>query len=213
MSARARIAADPLRLVEKPKPAAKPDVASFTSRKIDLLKAVMWDSRLRPYEKLVIMCIIYRVNEKTRCAFMSDAAIVDEVGGCRRLAQRARVLARNLGYLAWKRRPYQSNVYFLRYENIAQQHRIIATKSAARPRELTYEERKARKLHLDQERAARKRAERGAIPRASCLSATEPWKVKGVSRRTWYREQTRTARGTDSSPHYGTQRVPHTPKR
>ena len=53
--------------------------------------------------------------------------------------------------------------------------------------------RKARKLIRDRERAAIKRAERGAVPRseylATSLSATQPWKAEGISRRTWERRR------------------------
>ena len=54
---------------------------------------------------------------------------------------------------------------------------------------------KMRKRARDRERAARKRAERGAIPRAkyraASLSNTEPWKELGISRRTWERHRAR----------------------
>jgi hypothetical protein len=53
--------------------------------------------------------------------------------------------------------------------------------------------RKARKLIRDRERAAKKRAERGAVPRseylATSLSTTQPWKEQGISRRTWERRR------------------------
>jgi hypothetical protein len=53
--------------------------------------------------------------------------------------------------------------------------------------------RKARKLIRDRERAAKKRAERGAVPRAqylaTSLSATKPWIAQGISRRTWERRR------------------------
>jgi hypothetical protein len=53
--------------------------------------------------------------------------------------------------------------------------------------------RKARKLIRDRQRAAKKRAERGAVPRsqylAKSLSATQPWKDEGISRSTWQRRR------------------------
>jgi hypothetical protein len=52
---------------------------------------------------------------------------------------------------------------------------------------------KARKRANDRVRAARKRRERGAIPRADyerkSLSATKPWQVDGICRRTWERRR------------------------
>ncbi len=58
--------------------------------------------------------------------------------------------------------------------------------------------RKARKLIRDRNRAAKKRAERGAIPRSeyerNSLSATQPWKAQGISRRTWERRRRATLR-------------------
>jgi hypothetical protein len=52
---------------------------------------------------------------------------------------------------------------------------------------------KFRKRTRDRERAARKRAARGVMPRekylAVSLSKTQPWKAKGISRRTWERRR------------------------
>ncbi len=53
--------------------------------------------------------------------------------------------------------------------------------------------RKDRKRIRDQERQARKRAERGALPRpqylARSLARRQPWKRYGISRRTWERRR------------------------
>jgi hypothetical protein len=50
-----------------------------------------------------------------------------------------------------------------------------------------------RKRARDREQAAKKRAERGALPRAqyckASLSATRPWQDLGISRRTWERRR------------------------
>jgi hypothetical protein len=53
--------------------------------------------------------------------------------------------------------------------------------------------RKQRKRIRDRDRQARKRAERGALPRAEylarSLSRTKPWKPSGIKRRTWERRR------------------------
>jgi hypothetical protein len=53
--------------------------------------------------------------------------------------------------------------------------------------------RKKRKRRRDRERQARKRAERGALPRAEylarSLSRRKPWKSEGIHRRTWERRR------------------------
>jgi hypothetical protein len=53
--------------------------------------------------------------------------------------------------------------------------------------------RRKRKLIRDRERQARKRAERGAVPRAEylarSLSHRKPWKSQGIHRRTWERRR------------------------
>ncbi len=59
------------------------------------------------------------------------------------------------------------------------------------------DESRAKRLHRRKQRAIeRKRAQRkaeGAVPRRiyekQSLSATEPWKAEGISRRTWYRRR------------------------
>jgi hypothetical protein len=53
--------------------------------------------------------------------------------------------------------------------------------------------RKERKRIRDRQRQARKRAERGAVPRAEylarSLTRTQPWKPHGIHRRTWERRR------------------------
>jgi hypothetical protein len=55
--------------------------------------------------------------------------------------------------------------------------------------------RKERKRIRDRDRQARKRAERGALPRAQylarSLARTQPWKADGIHRRTWERRRHR----------------------
>jgi hypothetical protein len=55
--------------------------------------------------------------------------------------------------------------------------------------------RKKRKRRRDRERQARKRAERGTLPRAEylarSLSRRKPWKSEGIHRRTWERRRRR----------------------
>jgi hypothetical protein len=52
---------------------------------------------------------------------------------------------------------------------------------------------KARKRQRDRERVARKRAERGTVPRieyeANSLAKKAPWKALGISRATWFRRR------------------------
>jgi hypothetical protein len=63
--------------------------------------------------------------------------------------------------------------------------------------------RKERKRIRDRERQARKRAERGAVPRAEylarSLSRTKPWKQSGIKRRTWERRRRPNAKINDLS--------------
>jgi len=63
---------------------------------------------------------------------------------------------------------------------------------------------KARKRKRDRERARRKRAARGARSReeylSGSLSATQPWKAEGVSRRTWERRRARQSKDRDAGP-------------
>ncbi len=62
---------------------------------------------------------------------------------------------------------------------------------------------KARKRERDRERARRKRAARGVRPREEylrdSLSATQPWKTEGISRRTWERRRGATKQRCDAS--------------
>lgn len=49
--------------------------------------------------------------------------------------------------------------------------------------------REKRRLAENAARKRQKRAERGAKPRAECISQQKPWLAEGISRRTWYRRQ------------------------
>jgi hypothetical protein len=63
--------------------------------------------------------------------------------------------------------------------------------------------RRQRKRNLDRDRQARKRAQRGALPRAEylarSLSRTKPWKPSGIKRRTWERRRRANAKINDLS--------------
>jgi hypothetical protein len=48
---------------------------------------------------------------------------------------------------------------------------------------------KARKKRMDRKRAAGRRRQDGAKPQTESLSQTQPWKVDGISRRTWERRR------------------------
>jgi len=49
--------------------------------------------------------------------------------------------------------------------------------------------RRERKRAIERERSKQRRRAMGARPRTDSLSATQPWKAMGISRRTWYRRR------------------------
>lgn len=49
--------------------------------------------------------------------------------------------------------------------------------------------RRERKRAIERERSKQRRRAMGARPRSDSLSATQPWKAMGISRRTWYRKR------------------------
>jgi hypothetical protein len=91
--------------------------ASFTSRKLDYLKACNFDRRLEAYDFKVVYIIAQHVNEKNDMAMLSDEAIAEEIGGSPRSVGRSRNRLRDAGWLSW-RRTSTANIYTLDYTNV-----------------------------------------------------------------------------------------------
>jgi hypothetical protein len=83
---------------------------SFTSRKLDLLKCLNVDPRVKSSTFKIAYCILQHVNEKTGAAFVSDQTIHDETNVCVRQIIRARQELRDLGWMRW-RRSRSANTY------------------------------------------------------------------------------------------------------
>jgi hypothetical protein len=91
---------------------------TFTSRKLDWLRCVCFDRRLKPYDFKVAFIIAQHVNQKSQTAHPSDATIADETGGSVRNVKRARVRLNDAGWISW-RRTQTSNVYALVFTKVS----------------------------------------------------------------------------------------------
>ena len=119
---------------------ASRDKATFTSRKLDWLNALATDRRFEkhPYDFKVGFYIAQCVNGGTGCAIVSDDTIADEIGGVPRSVRRARERLRARGWLTWKRRYSNSNVYKLQFTRLveARDDKIMRREERAERREL-----------------------------------------------------------------------------
>ena len=88
--------------------------ATFTSNKIDIMNAVLFDQRIDPYAKAVFNAIIYCLNGNSGKCCPSDDLIVALVGGSRKSVYLARIKLQQCGYLDW-RKTGRSNRYLFNY--------------------------------------------------------------------------------------------------
>jgi hypothetical protein len=89
-------------------------IATFTSRKLDLMNAVLFDKRLDPYAKAAFNALVYCLNADNGKCFPSDELIVEMIAGSRAAIKRARNKLRQYGYLDW-RNTGRSNYYRFNY--------------------------------------------------------------------------------------------------
>ena len=146
----------------------------------------------------VACCILHLVWKKTR-RLAKPADLIDRLKlWCERWAPDLSImLCRNVAQEAL-RRPRLDNAdqcaerLRLSYAERTRLHITTIGSYDVSKRERT-QRYKARKRAKDRERAARKRAERGAVPRSeferNSLSAIQPLKAQGISRRTWERRR------------------------
>jgi hypothetical protein len=118
------------------KPAAKQfgRPTTFTGGKLDWLKCVAFDPRLKPYpyDFKVAFQIAQHVNERTGHAIVSDEAIAEKTGGGSvRNVWNARHRLRDTGWLTW-RRTRTASVYSLNYDKVNGVLDMITVSSEAR---------------------------------------------------------------------------------
>jgi hypothetical protein len=107
---------------------------TVTGRKLDWLKCVAFDPRLKsyPYDFKVAFQIAQHVNERTGNAFVSDETIADKTGGGSvRNVWNARHRLRDAGWLTW-RRTRTASVYSLNYGRVNGVLDMITVSSEAR---------------------------------------------------------------------------------
>jgi hypothetical protein len=91
---------------------------SWTSRKLDWLRAINFDGRVSPLMFKIAFCIIQHANEKTaRTLLLSDETIADEIGTSHRNIYRPRTTLREIGWLNW-RRTRNANIYTIEFKNV-----------------------------------------------------------------------------------------------
>jgi hypothetical protein len=93
------------------------DAKTFTGWKLDVLKGIAADRRIKPMEFEWAFCVMQHANQKTRSAFVGDEAIRDKTGICERESYRARRRLKETGWLDWTR-TRSANVYTFRDENL-----------------------------------------------------------------------------------------------
>jgi hypothetical protein len=91
---------------------------TFTGRRLDMLKCVNADPRLRPYDFKVAFTISSHVNEKTGVAILSDELIAHETGGSPRSVRDARTRLRKAGWIGWQRTYNGPNTYWLCFDQV-----------------------------------------------------------------------------------------------
>jgi hypothetical protein len=89
------------------------DQKTFTSQKCDWINAVLADHSLSHGAKVVAVCIVQHVNEKDGYASPSEPTIADKTGTPERSVERFRSELRAAGWITWKRRMRDSNVYWV----------------------------------------------------------------------------------------------------
>jgi hypothetical protein len=76
-------------------------LSTFTGTKLDWLKCVAFDRRLKPYDFKVVFVIAQHLNQNTGSTMLSDETIADESAGSVSNVKRARVRLREAGWLVW----------------------------------------------------------------------------------------------------------------
>jgi hypothetical protein len=82
---------------------AKAAKASFTGQKLDWLKCVAADPRIKPRTFEIAFAIMQHVNARTGETMLSDETLGDETGSARRDVYRARKALIDSGWLACRR--------------------------------------------------------------------------------------------------------------
>jgi hypothetical protein len=137
-------------------------LSSFTGAKLDWLKCVAFDRRLKPYDFKVAFVIAQHLNVNTGSTMLSDETIADESAASIRSVKRARVRLRKAGWLAWHH-TQTANIYRPDYSKVSFTLDAITLSREAR-----------------RERLLRWRP-----------AAVSHGKAEGISRATWYRRQRR----------------------
>jgi hypothetical protein len=102
----------------------------FTSNKLTWMNCILFTTTLTPFEKCVALVIMQAINATSGDWALSDEAIAMLVGrpNSIRSVKRARQRLRKAGWLTWKRRPNQANLYRLCHGNVMDA--LDATKAA-----------------------------------------------------------------------------------
>lgn len=106
-------------------------IRTFTGRKLDWLKAVSYDKRVKPGVFEVAFCIVQHVNEKTLIAILSDETIIEKTGISRAEVGRHRKSLKDTGWLSW-RRTRTANLYTPIFDETAAWLDELAAKGVAR---------------------------------------------------------------------------------
>jgi Helix-turn-helix domain len=101
------------------KPAESTELKTFTSHKMDLINALVADHTILPSDKLVAICIVQCIGDKTGHGYPSDETIADKTALSVETVKRARKNLRAAGWLTWKRRFRTSSLYWVLAEPMA----------------------------------------------------------------------------------------------
>lgn len=108
------------------------ETRTFTSWKLDLQKYILADPRLSPVAKLVAVCILHHLNEKTRKTLkLAAETIADEIcAGSLRSVERSIKTLKETGWLN-SRKTQTANIYQFSDKNSGQMiDRLVMLKDA-----------------------------------------------------------------------------------
>jgi hypothetical protein len=134
-------------------------LSTFTGTKLDWLKCICFDRRLKPLDKVVALVIAQHLNAMTATTMLSDRTIADETATSPRSVQRSRNRLRRIGWLTWERTE-TANIYTQSFRNMNDMRDAML---------------QARETRQEARRNRRRKAIAG------------PWEDEGVSRATFYR--------------------------
>jgi hypothetical protein len=135
-------------------------LSTFTGTKLDWLKCICFDRRLKPLDKVVALVIAQHLNAMTSTTMLSDRTIADETASSARSVLRSRNRLRRIGWLTWERTE-TANIYTQSFRNMNDmQDAMLVARETRRE-------------------ARRNRHRKGSI--------SGPWEDEGVSRATFYR--------------------------